>query len=102
MSLTSYLELLDWAGQQLASGKRGQIPSHLQPILRRLGIDSPSWCRLTRHWHAEYNQERPHSSLGYQTPSQFAAGLAASAAAWAGPALQQQDQLPCLETELIN
>jgi putative transposase len=24
-------------------------------------------------WRAEYNQERPHSSLGYQTPAQFAA-----------------------------
>lgn len=58
--------------------------------------------QLSRHWHAEYNEERPHSSLGYQTPRQFAAGLAASAAASAGPALQRQDQLPCFETELIN
>ena len=29
----------------------------------------------------EHNEERPHSSLGYQTPSEFAAGCAASSAA---------------------
>lgn len=27
-------------------------------------------------WRDEYNQERPHSSLGYQTPDEFAAGRA--------------------------
>jgi transposase InsO family protein len=35
----------------------------------------------------EHNHERPHSSLGYQTPSQFSAACAASAPA--APALQQ-------------
>ena len=35
----------------------------------------------------EHNEERPHSSLGYQTPSAFAAGCAASSAP-ATPALQ--------------
>ena len=28
-------------------------------------------------WRREYNQTRPHSSLGYQTPEAFAAGAAA-------------------------
>lgn len=28
-------------------------------------------------WRQEYNQERPHSSLGYQTPEAFAASAAA-------------------------
>ena len=39
----------------------------------------------------EHNEERPHSSLGYQTPSEFASQLAASAPAPAtpAPALQQ-------------
>jgi hypothetical protein len=26
-------------------------------------------------WVDDYNQERPHSSLGYETPAAFAAGL---------------------------
>lgn len=37
----------------------------------------------------EHNEERPHSSLGYQTPSQFAAGCAAASAP-ATPPLQRQ------------
>ena len=46
----------------------------------------------------EHNEERPHSSLGYQTPLEFASQLAASAPASATPqpALQQPtaDPLP--------
>jgi transposase InsO family protein len=38
-------------------------------------------------WRREYNHQRPHSSLGYLTPAEFAAGWAASAPA--APALQQ-------------
>jgi putative transposase len=30
-------------------------------------------------WQKEYNEERPHSSLGYQTPAEYARQLAASA-----------------------
>lgn len=47
--------------------------------------------RLTAVWKREYNDCRPHSSLGYQTPSEFASQLAASATASATPAppLQQ-------------
>lgn len=32
---------------------------------------------LGEHWRREYNHERPHSSLGSLTPSEFAAGLTA-------------------------
>ena len=46
ISLCAYLELLDWTGRQLRSDKRGAIPSHLAPILRRLGLDSACWCDL--------------------------------------------------------
>ena len=28
---------------------------------------------LAEQWRIEYNQQRPHSSLGYQTPEEFAA-----------------------------
>ena len=36
---------------------------------------------LTASWREEYNTQRPHSSLGYQTPARFAAACAASASA---------------------
>lgn len=46
ISLTEYLELLDWTGRQIRSDKSGAIPSHLSPILSRLGLDRSSWCDL--------------------------------------------------------
>jgi putative transposase len=47
--------------------------------------------RLTRQWRDDYNQNRPHSSLGYVTPAEFAARCAASVRAT--PSLQQHSDL---------
>ncbi len=46
LSLTGYLELLDWTGREIRRGKRGAIPDHLAPILDRLGLDRNGWCDL--------------------------------------------------------
>ena len=46
MPLRAYLQLLDWTGRELRDGKRGSIPSHLAPILTRIGLDPPAWCDL--------------------------------------------------------
>ena len=45
ISLSRYLQLLDWTGRQLRSDKRGAIPRHLAPILQRLGIAFVSLVR---------------------------------------------------------
>ena len=44
---------------------------------------------LTMQWRTEYNDHRPHSSLGYLPPSAFASQCAASASVAALPPLQQ-------------
>lgn len=45
ISLTEYLELLDWVGRTVRGDKRGSIPAGLTPILGRLGIDAKSFLR---------------------------------------------------------
>jgi len=51
-----YLELVDWAGRAIRSDKRGAIPSHIPPILNRLGLDPGRYLhhmggkfKLTQH-----------------------------------------------------
>ena len=46
MSLLRYLELLDFTGRQVKSGKKGSIPTSVQPLLQRLGVEVDSWFRL--------------------------------------------------------
>ncbi len=49
-------------------------------------FETPSAARrLTNQWQTDYNQNRPHSSLGYVTPAEFATRCAASAPASATP-----------------
>ena len=51
----------------------------------------------------EHNEERPHSSLGYQTPAEFASRCVASTPVAALPPFQQhtaKDQLPTTQTVL--
>ena len=52
---------------------------------------------LTALWRDEYNTQRPHSSLGYQTPAGFAAACAAfaSAKASAQAAHAACGEVPC-------
>ena len=58
-----------------------------------MNLDEARWF-AKRRLH-EHNQERPHSSLGYQTPAEFASRLAASvpASATPQPPLQQPTAL---------
>jgi hypothetical protein len=46
MGLDEYLQLLDWSGRVVREGKSGSIPSHLAPILTRLGINVDCWTEL--------------------------------------------------------
>ncbi|KAA1260643.1 hypothetical protein LF1_31830 [Rubripirellula obstinata] len=50
ISMLNYLELLDWTGRQVHQEKVGTIPSHLAPILSRIGLDSHAWCDLIKRF----------------------------------------------------
>jgi putative transposase len=51
---------------------------------------------LTNLWRTDYNEQRPHSSLGYTTPTAFAARWAASVRAT--PSLQQPSEVSLTPT----
>ena len=43
MGLGDYLQLLDWTGRQIRSGKRGAMLQNLAPLFERLGISTELW-----------------------------------------------------------
>ena len=51
IGLGDYLQLLDWTGRQIRSGKRGAIPKHLAPILQRLDMSPAFWVDYVRQFH---------------------------------------------------
>ena len=50
LALTDYLQLLDWTGRQLRSGKPGAISAASPPILERLRIDASRWPTLVNEF----------------------------------------------------
>ena len=46
LNLLDYLKLLDWTGRQHGSVQKADIPSDLDPILKRIGIDGRMWVDL--------------------------------------------------------
>ena len=51
IGLGDYLQVLDWTGRQIRSGKRGSIQKHLAPILQRLEISPDFWVDYVRQFH---------------------------------------------------
>ena len=43
IDLKDYLELLDWTGRQHREDKKGEIPSNLEPLLKRMEIEIETW-----------------------------------------------------------
>ena len=46
MPLVEYIDLLDWTARQTVPGKPGKTPSHVAPLLKRLGLGESSWCEI--------------------------------------------------------
>ncbi len=52
--LEDYLKLIDWTGSMVGGGKKGVIPSHLQPIMERLHLRSETWMAQQKHFGRRY------------------------------------------------
>ncbi len=50
INFEEYLELIDWTGRSVVSGKKGSIPSNLSPIMKRLEIQEEGWLKATTHF----------------------------------------------------
>jgi len=54
-SFIEYIQLVDWTGRQIKTGKRGVIPNMVPPILTRLNINTAAWINncegLERNFH---------------------------------------------------
>ncbi|NIL96142.1 MAG: hypothetical protein GTO53_02400 [Planctomycetales bacterium] len=48
ISVTQYIQLLDWTARQVVRGKPGATPADLPDVLERLGVSSTAWCGLIR------------------------------------------------------
>ena len=48
MTLLEYLQLVEWTGRQLHSGKRGYIKSGIPPLLDRLGTSKEIWLSVVK------------------------------------------------------
>ena len=80
-------------GFRLVRNKDGSESDNAQTVKEFENLAEADWYSAS--WKVDYNEERPHSSLGYQTPAEFARRCAASAPASATPppALQQHSDL---------
>ena len=69
--LKDYVELVDWTGRIIREDKRGHIASDLPPIIKRLGLDSSIWQRLTTEFETRFqtwvSRAHIHRRIGQST-----------------------------------
>ena len=56
MQEVDYFALVDWTGRAIRAGKRGAIPSHVQPILRKLEVNEVNWVSNTQHFGSRFRR----------------------------------------------
>ena len=53
-ALPDYLQLVDWTGRAVREDKHGAIPTDLQPIFHRLGLNESQWLETVQHFGRRY------------------------------------------------
>ena len=55
-SLEHYVELVDWTGRAVRTGKRGSIDHSVPPILHRLEISEDTWLTIAMEFEDQFRQ----------------------------------------------
>lgn len=75
----SYFDLVDWTGRALRDDKPGAIPAHVQPILKKLGVNEANWVSNTQHFGSRFHRALGRVSqirkLANRTQSKWINGL---------------------------
>jgi REP element-mobilizing transposase RayT len=53
-TLPDYLQLVDWTGRAVRDDKRGAIPTHIQPIFQRMGLNHEEWLEMVQNFGRRY------------------------------------------------
>ncbi len=77
MSLTSYLELVEWTGAIQRQDKSGYISEQSHSVLDRLGISQKQWCNISQTFEQTFKQfagsekcvRKAAKELGYKRAS---------------------------------
>ncbi|NRB77120.1 MAG: hypothetical protein HRU38_00390 [Saccharospirillaceae bacterium] len=54
--LTTYLELMDWTGKQIKSGKRGKIDGRSASFLNQLNIEPDNWVTSVNQFSGKFSR----------------------------------------------
>lgn len=69
LSLTEYLQLLDWTARQIRTDKRGSTPAELEPLFERLEISAELWVDCVTNFRKWFRSSvgRPDSMTAHAT-----------------------------------
>ena len=74
-----YFDLVNWTGCAIRDDKRGAIPAHIQPILRKLAVNEDNWVNNTQHFGSRFHRALGRLSqfkkLAIRTNSKWINGL---------------------------
>ena len=69
LSLSEYLQLLDWTARQIRTDKRGSTPAELEPLFERLEISAELWVDCVKNFRKWFRSSvgRPNSMVAHAT-----------------------------------
>lgn len=75
LSLSEYLQLLDWTGRQLQPGKKGSVPKDLPAILERLNLSAELWLNAVGQFGKRRSANRVTPASRFNASAQLPTNL---------------------------